>query len=158
MFCRSYFFGYEQLDDNEELNDQEGSYNSLANHFIKLLIIEIQLTFIYCAAALVSTRTLNITHITRMKLKRWIIESFYAPSTIYCFCVLKKQKALAQNTEEFDDTYLSSIAEELSIQELLINNGMSTNEALYFINANGYYHIEVIQKAFERQYIIELVI
>ncbi|CAF2042633.1 unnamed protein product [Rotaria magnacalcarata] len=85
MFGRSHFFGYEQPDDDEELNNQERSYNSLANHFIKLLIIEIQLTFIYCVVALVSTYTLNITHITRMKLKRWIIESFYAPLTIYCF-------------------------------------------------------------------------
>ena len=57
MFCRSYFFGYEQPDDDEELNNQQGSYSTLANDFIKILIIEIQLTFIYCVATLVSTCT-----------------------------------------------------------------------------------------------------
>ncbi|CAF3435365.1 unnamed protein product, partial [Rotaria socialis] len=73
------------------------------------------------------------------------------------FCGRHALRALVQNREKFDDTYLSSIAEELSTQEMLINNHISTNEASYSINNNGYYHIQVIQKALEQLYNIELV-
>jgi hypothetical protein len=73
------------------------------------------------------------------------------------FCGRHALRGLVQNREKFDDTYLSSIAEELSTQEMLINNDISTNEASYSINNNGYYHIQVIQKALEQLYNIELV-
>ncbi|CAF2149878.1 unnamed protein product [Rotaria magnacalcarata] len=93
------------------------------------------------------------------------------------FCGRHALRALVQNREKFDDTYLSSIAEELSTQEMLINNDISTNETSYSINNNGYYpsrflpfkapfqtvgifswdHIQAIQKALEQLYNIELV-
>ncbi|CAM2716986.1 unnamed protein product [Rotaria socialis] len=85
MFCRRYFFDYEQYDNDEELNMREGSYDTLVRRCIRILIIEIQLGFIYLIAALVSTYTLNIGRITRMRMKRWIIEGFCAPVTIYIF-------------------------------------------------------------------------
>ncbi|CAF3774457.1 unnamed protein product [Rotaria socialis] len=60
--------------------------------------------------------------------------------TMTFFCGRDALRALVQNTEKFDGTYLSSIAEELPTQELLINNAISTNESSYSINNNGYYH------------------
>ncbi|CAF0990898.1 unnamed protein product [Rotaria magnacalcarata] len=87
MFCRRYFFDYEQYDNDEELNIREASYGTLVRRCIRILIIEIQLGFIYLIAALVSIYTLNIGRITRIRMKRWIIEGFCAPVKIYIFCL-----------------------------------------------------------------------
>ena len=73
------------------------------------------------------------------------------------FCGRHALRALVQNTHMFDDTYLMSLGEEFSTQELIIREDATTFNQFYFNQANGYYHIEVVRKALRQQYNIELV-
>jgi len=70
MIWRCYFFGYGQVDEEEELMIEEEEFSDcLVRNFIRIFITEVKLTFIYIIAALVSTYTFNTAPITRMKAK-----------------------------------------------------------------------------------------
>ncbi|CAF3453929.1 unnamed protein product [Rotaria socialis] len=73
------------------------------------------------------------------------------------FCGRHALRALLQDTEIFDDIYLTGLAEELAKQELQVRDRLSTFENFYSTNSEGYYHIQVIQNALEHQFNIELV-
>ncbi|CAF3345272.1 unnamed protein product [Rotaria sp. Silwood2] len=72
------------------------------------------------------------------------------------FCGGHALRALVQDRQIFDDTYLISLAEELATQELILRPRATTVRQYYFNYITGYYHIEVIQKALQQQYNIEL--
>ncbi|CAF4422142.1 unnamed protein product [Rotaria sp. Silwood2] len=72
------------------------------------------------------------------------------------FCGGHALRALVQDRQIFDDTYLISLAEELATQELILRPRATTVRQYYFNYINGYYHIQVIEKALQQQYKIEL--
>ncbi|CAF4773938.1 unnamed protein product, partial [Rotaria sp. Silwood2] len=72
------------------------------------------------------------------------------------FCGGHALRALVQDRQIFDDTYLINLAEELATQELILRPCATTVRQYYFNYITGYYHIQVIQKALQQQYNIEL--
>ncbi|CAF3963484.1 unnamed protein product [Rotaria sp. Silwood1] len=72
------------------------------------------------------------------------------------FCGGHALRALVQDRQIFHDTYLISLAEELATQELILRPHVTTVRQYYFNYITGYYHIQVIQKALQQQYNIEL--
>ncbi|CAF5175146.1 unnamed protein product, partial [Rotaria magnacalcarata] len=72
------------------------------------------------------------------------------------FCGRHALRALLQNVEIFDDTYLISLATELATQELITREDLHTLRDVYFNKSNGYYNIQVIKNALQLQCNIEL--
>jgi hypothetical protein len=84
MLWHRYFFGYGQVDEEEELlNTEEDAGDILVSNFTRILMTEVKLAFTYIIAALFLTYTLNIAPITQMRINRWIIEGFSAPMSIF---------------------------------------------------------------------------
>jgi hypothetical protein len=73
------------------------------------------------------------------------------------FCARHALSALVQNREVFDDIYLTTLGEQLATEELLIHEAESLVDDFYFIRTTGYYHIQVIQRALQETYDIELI-
>ncbi|MBA7567840.1 hypothetical protein ES708_09558 [subsurface metagenome] len=65
-------------------------------------------------------------------------------------------RALLQNLEIFDDAYLSSLAEQLTTKELIIMINQSSLKGIHSNNRDGYYHTDVIQRALQQQFNIDL--
>jgi hypothetical protein len=75
MLWHRYFFGYGQVDEEEELlNTEEDAGDILVSNFTRILMTEVKLAFTYIIAALFLTYTLNIAPIT---------EGFSAPMSIF---------------------------------------------------------------------------
>jgi hypothetical protein len=84
-----------------------------------------------------------------------------------CFIICEKQealfcgrhalRALVQNLDIFDDSYLMNLAEQISMEELLIKEDVSTCKEFYFNPTNGYYHIQVIERALKQLFNIQLI-
>ncbi|CAF5137597.1 unnamed protein product, partial [Rotaria sp. Silwood1] len=72
------------------------------------------------------------------------------------FCGSYALRAIVQDRQIFDNTYLISLAEELATQELILRPCATTVRQFYFNYITDYYHIQVIQKALQQQYNIEL--
>ncbi|CAF4440570.1 unnamed protein product, partial [Rotaria sp. Silwood2] len=72
------------------------------------------------------------------------------------YCGGHALRALVQDRQIFDDTYLISLTQELATQELILRPCATTVRQYYFNYITGYYHIQVIQKALQQQYNIEL--
>ncbi|CAF5157643.1 unnamed protein product, partial [Rotaria magnacalcarata] len=72
------------------------------------------------------------------------------------FCGRHALRALLQNVEIFDDTYLISLATALATQELITREDLHTLRDVYFNKSNGYYNIQVIKNALQLQCNIEL--
>jgi hypothetical protein len=83
MLWRRCFFGYGQIDEEEELNIEEEFDDTLPCNFTRIFMIEVKLTLIYIIIAVILTYTLNIGPVTQMRITRWIIEAFYAPMSIF---------------------------------------------------------------------------
>ena len=83
MLWHHYFFGYEQVDEDEDMSVVEEAGDTLVCNFNRILMTEVKLSFIYIIAALLLTYTLNIAPVTQMRIYRWIIEGCYAPLSIF---------------------------------------------------------------------------
>jgi hypothetical protein len=73
------------------------------------------------------------------------------------FCGRHALRALIQNTDMFDDYLLRSLAEDLATQELIVREDAGSIYQMDFNINNGYYDIQVIHKALQQQFNIELI-
>jgi hypothetical protein len=73
------------------------------------------------------------------------------------FCGRHALRALVQRLDVFDDTYLMSLGEQLSSEELIVREDETTLPNIYFNVSIGYYQIQVLERALQQQFNVQLV-